>query len=114
MTKRVLVVEDDFIVAMDLAAQLRESGYEVLGPCKSVAEAMEIFNREEIDAAVLDINLGLETSEAVAVALKRASIPFIVASGYVPSQYPKIFSDIPALAKPIQTDRLVSLLAKCA
>ena len=114
MTKRILVVEDDFIVAMDLAAQLRQSGYEVLGPCRSVAEALDVFDREEIDAAVLDINLGPETSEAVAVALKDASIPFIVASGYSPNQYPSIFMDIPALAKPIQTDRLVSLLAKCA
>jgi DNA-binding NtrC family response regulator len=99
---------------MDLAAQLRENGYEVLGPCKSVAEAMEIFHQGNIDAAVLDINLGPETSESVAVALKDASIPFIVASGYSPSQYPKVFANIPALAKPIQTDRLVSLLAKCA
>lgn len=109
-TKSVLVVEDDVLLAMDLAEQLQSSGFEVLGPCTSTQDALKILERENCDAAVLDINLGSETSEVVAHTLKSNGIPFVVASGYSLSQYPKVFSSVPALSKPIQTERLIALL----
>ena len=109
--KRILIVEDEFLVAIDLAAQLEVHGYETLGPCTSVKDAMGYFERETFDAAILDVNLVAETSEALAIALKEKGIPFIVASGYSKEQFPSVFSGSPMVSKPVQTDQLMALLS---
>lgn len=110
INKSVLIVEDDVMLAMDLAEQLEGFGFEILGPCKSCSEAMAILASMTCDIAVLDINLGTETSEAVAHELKSKGIAFVVVSGYSVPQYPAVFADAPALSKPLQTDQLVALL----
>lgn len=111
MTIRVLVVEDDALLAFDLADELTSLGYAVVGPARDVEEAMALIAGEGCDIAVLDVNLGNGmTSEAIAVELRRRSIPFAIASGYAADQYPAIFRDAPLLPKPVRLDLLVDRL----
>ena len=101
------------IIAMDLMDQLEEFGFLVLGPCGSVKDALNIVERKRIDAAILDVNLGTETSEAIAIALRKLNVPFVIASGYCREQYSKAYGNAPAVPKPVQTDKLVRVLSAC-
>ena len=78
----ILVVEDEFLIAMELESTLRRGGYQVLGPAPSVRVALELLQRDRPDAAVLDVNLAGERVTPVAEVLRSMSIPFILASGY--------------------------------
>lgn len=110
LTKRILIVEDDVLLGLDLAEQLEASGFEVIGPCISAAQALVAFEKEGCDAAVLDINLGHGTSEPVAQRLQSLSIPFVVASGYSDDQWPQVFRGQASVTKPFQAEDLVDLL----
>lgn len=79
---KVLVVEDDFMLAQGIQWALEDAGAVVIGPVASVASALKRINEElMIDAAVLDVNLGGEISFPVADALSGRGIPFVFASG---------------------------------
>jgi DNA-binding response OmpR family regulator len=108
--KRILIVEDDAFIGLDLMQQLCEAGFQVIGPAMSAAEALELLSETGCDAAVLDVNLGRETSEVVAVELARRSVPFLGASGYDKEQHPPAFSGAPLLTKPFQIHALVAEL----
>ncbi|THD42936.1 MAG: response regulator [Bradyrhizobium sp.] len=113
MTKRVLVVEDDALIGLDIAQQLSDAGLEVMGPAVSVAKAFRLMSEKTCDAAVLDVNLGAETAEPVALALRARRTPFIVLSGYSREQHPPGFQGAPMLLKPARPEELVALLSKC-
>ena len=80
---RILVVEDEFLIALELDEALRNAGYQVLGPASSVSAALELLQSERPDAAVLDVNLAGEWVTPVAEALRGMLVPFILATGYV-------------------------------
>jgi DNA-binding response OmpR family regulator len=82
LTRQILVVEDEFLIAMDLAQTLRRAGYHVLGPAGSVRAALELLRHVRPDAAVLDVNLRGERVTPVAVVLRAMAVPYILASGY--------------------------------
>jgi CheY-like chemotaxis protein len=111
---RVLVVEDEALMAYDLSDQLTEAGFTVVGPALEAAQALELLAREGCDVAVLDVNLGNgTTSEPIALELKRRAIPFIVASGYSRDQHPSAaFLGAPQLMKPIRVAVLLLELRK--
>jgi len=111
---RVLVVEDEAIVALEIEQNLRDAGFEVVGPAKRVAEALELLKEVGCDAAVLDINLGAETSEPIARMLSGKGTPFVTVSGYSQDQRPSGFSGGAFLAKPLRAELLVAQLRQCA
>ncbi len=113
MTARVLILEDEAILAMDLADQLEAAGFEVVGPATSVAAALRLIQTTPCDAAVLDINLGTETSEAVAEALRLAGTPFMVLSGNSRAHQPDIFHSAPCVSKPFLGSDLLAALSHC-
>jgi len=82
MTMRVLVVEDEPIVAMLLEDYLIELGHHVVGPVSTVSDALARIAGDPFDFAVLDVNLGGERSDAVAAALDAIGRPYIFATGY--------------------------------
>ncbi len=110
--RNVLLVEDDAICALDLAEQLAAAGWHVVGPAASVAQALALVESSGCDLAVLDINLGSETSEPVAVALKDRGLSFVVMSGYSAEQAPAVYRQAPFMTKPIDAERLVGTLLK--
>lgn len=111
--RRILVVEDEALVAMLVEDALLDVGAVVLGPAATVAEALALLEREALpDAAVLDLNLAGEVSTPVADALVRRGVPFVVATGYGASGLPPGHGDVPVLAKPYDPDELTLALGR--
>lgn len=106
--RRVLVLEDEILIGMEVSEILKAAGYEILGPVATADSAIALLESEMCDAAVLDINLGKETSAPVARLLSDAGTPFLSISGRNRGDRPPIFGDSPHLVKPIQS----ALLAK--
>lgn len=111
--RRLLVVEDEYIVAMDLAGMLEDRGVTVIGPAASVKDALALISAEEvIDGAVLDINLRGERAYPVADALRARGVPFVFATGYDAWTIPEPYADVPRCEKPVDTGALARLLAR--
>jgi DNA-binding NtrC family response regulator len=111
--RRVLIVEDEMLVAMELESLLEEQGCDVVGPAPTVARALALLDRERPDAAILDVNLDGQTAIPVAAALNAQGIPFLLATGYGNEQalQPEL-KDAPRVDKPVSHDRLVRTLAR--
>jgi CheY-like chemotaxis protein len=109
---RILIVEDETLVAIEIAQVLNGAGFDVVGPVRSVCAALELLERSGCDAAVLDINLGTETSEPVALALRKHGTPFVTMSGYARDQYPPAYKGGLALTKPVRPELLIAELRK--
>ena len=110
--RKVMVVEDETLVAMLVEDTLMDAGATVVGPVATVAEALAVLRTDRPDVAVLDLNLAGETSEPVADALKQMGIPFVVASGYGAAGLPPRHQDVPVLAKPYAPEDLTAALAR--
>ena len=110
--RRILVVEDEYFIAMALKHDLAAAGAEVLGPVPSVAKALALIAAEsEIGAAVVDVNLGGEMSFPVAEALSARGIPFIFATGYADGDLEARYSRVPRCDKPLDFPALERMLA---
>jgi CheY-like chemotaxis protein len=110
--RRVLVVEDEALVAMLVEDALLDAGASVIGPAATVAEALALLERETPEAAVLDLNLAGETSTPVADALAARGVPFVVATGYGADGLPPGHAAVPVLAKPYDPDDLTAALSR--
>jgi len=109
--RRVLLVEDEYIVAEDLAQSLQDLGAEVVGPAGSVADALALIaSPPELDGAILDLNLGNERTYPVADALRERQIPFVFATGYGTDAIPESYRDVPRCEKPVEPVALARLL----
>lgn len=111
---KILVVEDDFIVAFDMQAMLEEEGARVLGPAASLQEARDIIAVEAPQAAVLDVNLNGEYVFPLAEELRHHGVPFLFATAYADDDrlFPAATRNIPRLSKPVLPATLVSQLRK--
>jgi DNA-binding response OmpR family regulator len=110
----ILVVEDDFYLAEDIADTLRNEGAHILGPAASVQDAFTLLQEKRPDAAVLDVNLGLGTSFELGRALRSRDVPILFATGYEAKIIPRDLSDAPHLIKPLNMNILVAKLVEIA
>jgi DNA-binding response OmpR family regulator len=110
MSLRVLVVDDEALIALDIAQQLTDAGFEVVGPATSVSRAHELIGAEGCDLAVLDFNLRQETAEPIALALRARGTPFILLSGVSKERLPPSLTEAVLLAKPAHPATLVAAL----
>lgn len=113
MKRRVLVVEDDPLLALDLADELSRAGLDVLGPATTVARALDLIKEGACDAAVLDVHLGLELSTLVAQRLQALRVPFVVLTGYSSEQLSPEFGRAAVMSKPARAEELLSALQDC-
>jgi PAS domain S-box-containing protein len=98
---RVLVVEDEALVAMQVKSDLENAGHIVVGPARTLAQGIELARSNELDFALLDLRLGDDLSTLVAEQLLSRSIPFAFSTGYEDRGIlPKHLQEIPCLAKP--------------
>jgi CheY-like chemotaxis protein len=110
---RVLVVEDEALVAMLIEDQLSDLGYEIVGPAATAAQAVALCERERVDTAVLDINLGGgQRSDPVAELLSERDIPFVFVTGYGKHGVAERFKGTAVLQKPFTKDQLEAVLAE--
>lgn len=112
--KKILVVEDEPLVALLVADFLEEAGCIVVGPAYDVSSALRLFETDGPDAAVLDINLGKEqTSAPVADVLEQAGVPFIYATGYGEAALRRQDRHKPRIDKPFDKLSLLQTLSAC-
>ena len=109
---RVLVVEDEPLVAMDIAAVLRRAGAAVLGPAHRLDAALALAAEEVLDGALLDINLHGQHVFPVADALAAREVPFVFTTGYDRVAIPESYADVPLCSKPTDALRLAQSLAE--
>jgi DNA-binding response OmpR family regulator len=114
MIKTVLIVEDEYMIAMDLQFMLEANGWRIMEPVGSVQEALHLLDGELLMVALLDVNLGTELVTPVALALKTLGIPFAVASAYDrPEQYGgDVLRGVPNAGKPTNERRVLAVLAQ--
>jgi CheY-like chemotaxis protein len=103
---RVLLVEDEALVAMMIQECLAEFGYQVVGPIASATEAVAKAKEGHFDAAVLDINLGDGAAYPIADVLMARGVPFVFVTGYDADSVESRFRNVPVLQKPIERDVL--------
>jgi DNA-binding response OmpR family regulator len=111
---RIMVVEDEFLVAMLIEEILESAGCVVSGPIPRLAEALDAARREACDAAVLDINLAGERIFPVADELSRRNIPFLFVTGYSTTALPGEYAERPRLCKPFKIADLLGALSDIA
>jgi CheY-like chemotaxis protein len=102
---RILVVEDEFLVAADIALMLEELGCHPIGPIGDLETAVRAATDEPLDAALLDVNLHGRSAMPVADALAARGVPFVFCTGYDARGLPR-HGDAPRLAKPFQIREL--------
>jgi len=109
---RVLLLEDEALVAMLIEDQLIELGFDVVGPAATTNQAIALCEDERIDGAVLDVNLGGgQRSDPVAELLAAKGIPFVFVTGYGQSGIDGRFADAGVLQKPFTLSELHDLVA---
>ncbi|MEH6676557.1 response regulator [Phenylobacterium sp.] len=109
---KVLVLEDEWLIAEQIGTAITGAGYEIVGPVGRVRQAMDLLEREAVDLAVLDINVHEDRSFEVAGRLAAKATPFVFLSGYSDLEIPCGFSDRPLLQKPVDPDNLCRLLGR--
>ncbi|MBU2051277.1 MAG: response regulator [Gammaproteobacteria bacterium] len=109
--KRILILEDEFVVAISLEAVLVDEGAIPIGPAANCSEALTLLDAHTVDAAVIDVNLGGELSTSVAERLRLASIPFVVTTGYGENNTVSAMGGHAVLDKPYLPEVLIDTLA---
>ena len=105
--RRVLVVEDQYYLATDIAEWLAAAGAEVVGPAPDADKACELLKTQPVDSGIVDINLGQGPSFDVASRLTEHGVPFLFATGYDQIAIPETFERVPRLEKPFNGAALV-------
>lgn len=111
---RLLIVEDEFIIAFDLAQTLEDLGMAIVGPAGTVSQALALVEAEgaHLDGAVLDVNLRDEQVFPVADALAARGIPFVFTTGYDAAILPARYADVPRCEKPVDKTVVADLLGR--
>ena len=110
--RRILVVEDRYMLADDLRRCLEKAGAVVIGPAPTVEQALSLVAGEpELGAAVLDVNLGGEAVFPVADALIARNIPFVFATGYGEEALQGRYAEVPRCDKPVEIRSVARALA---
>lgn len=107
---RVMIVEDEFLLALTLEDDLRDAGAVPLGPYAALAETLAAIEKENFDLAVLDINLDGEMSYPAADALIARGVPFVLLTGYAGTSLPERFRECPRLSKPYDVAGLIETI----
>lgn len=108
--KRILIVEDEFFIAADMMRAVEDAGGEVFGPVGELSAGMALADVEQIDAALLDINLGGTLSYPIADMLAKRAIPFVFLTGYDQDARPGAYAHVPSITKPFPNAAILDAL----
>ena len=109
---RILILEDEPLIALHLAQELRFAGYDIIGPAPTLESADLLLETETPDFAILDANVRGCLPIKIAEDLARRSIPFVYITGYNRSYIRTHLPDAPVLSKPIEMKSLKQMLAR--
>ena len=110
--RHVLIVEDEFYLAMDIKDGVERAGASVLGPSSDVEASLEIIERDRPDYAIVDINLGHGATFEIAEELECKKIPFLFLTGYDAASIPPGFAHIDRFEKPANVARIIEAIAR--
>jgi DNA-binding NtrC family response regulator len=110
--RRVLIVEDEAMIAMLLELVLQNADCAVVGPVSSVSSALRLIERQQLDAAVLDFRLGDDDSGEIMDVLKERGVPFLLMTGQSKADLPPRLRQLNLLAKPFEPEALVEAVEK--
>jgi len=110
--RRVLIVEDEVIVAFNMECEVQDAGGEIVGPAHTLAEAQKLL-AERIDVAILDINICGQSVWPIAKVLRERGIPYVLASANCGDAHAvnPAFTSVPCFDKPVAMPRLIAALA---
>lgn len=108
--KRILLIEDEPLVALDIESDLTAAGFEVVGPAATLKSAKQLISEASFDAVLLDANLAGHPVDELAAALTQKSVPFAFATGYGREALPLAFRGAPLLLKPFNREQLLSVV----
>lgn len=110
---RILVAEDEYLLADEMTQDLADAGADVIGPAASVRDAIGLLEEtREVDGAILDINLGGELVFPVADALHARNVPIVFTTGYDAETMPARYARFPRCEKPISVGRVLAALTE--
>ncbi len=109
--RKILIVEDEVMIAMDIEAGLSSYGANVIAICSSVNAGLKIGIASEIDAAILDVDLGGQHVYPIADILKNRGIPFVFHTGNTSQDLRSRYPDAPILQKPVGMKRIAESLS---
>lgn len=109
--KRILIIEDEPMVAMDMSSHLTSAGAEIVGPAGNESAALRLVSEETFDAAVLGANLLGQPIDEIAALLTRKNVPFAFVSGYGRETLPASFAAAELIAKPFDSSRLLTVIS---
>ncbi len=109
MSKSVLIVEDDPLIAMDMEDFFESKNYDILGPAFNVVEALNLLKENRPDCATLDYNLGKETSVPIADILYNSNVPFVFVTGRLAEiKRENNLPSAPVLTKPVHYTEILA------
>ncbi len=110
--KRILVVEDEYMIADDVACELRDAGVDVVGPAASLPQAMRLVAQTpRPDAAILDINLRETLAYPLVDQLIERNVRVLITSGYDDAMIPERYRHLPRCEKPVSSRKLIAAAA---
>lgn len=109
--RRVLIVEDEMLIALMLQDMVAEAGLVVAAIANTLRAGVELAEREDVQLAILDINLNGEEAYPVAEILRARHIPFIFSTGYAGASVRPEYQGAPRLIKPYQQEMLTAAIA---
>ena len=110
LTARILIVEDEPMIALSLEDVLIDAGFQIAGVAGKLEKALALIESGACDVAIVDANLAGVSASPVAIALAARGIPFIVMSGYSPEQLQAVFPDALVMQKPCRPELLIDTL----
>ena len=110
---RILVVEDEYMLADEMCTELDDAGAIVLGPTGTVQDALDLISDQpEIDGAILDVNLRGEMAFSAADLLAEREVPFVFTTGYDGSMIPSRFKDVVLCEKPFDLAKVTRAIGR--
>ncbi|WP_145109547.1 response regulator [Cereibacter sediminicola] len=109
---RILLAEDDLVLAMTMVDELRASGFEIVGPTRSAAEGARLVGHQAVDAALLDLRLKDGTCFGLARTLRVRGIPFAFVTGEAREAIPEDLADVDVLEKPVTAVAISTMLER--
>ncbi len=107
---RILILEDEVLVGLDMSLELQDHGYQCLGPATTIDQAMALINAHDVAFAILDANLDGKSSAPVAERLSQDGTPFVYVSGYEARYVSEHLPEAPLLPKPWRIEELKPLM----
>lgn len=108
--RKILLVEDEFFQAREVKGILEQAGADVVGPTGRAEDVPRLIAAHDLDAALIDINLGLGPNFKAAEALRRAAVPFAFVTGYGQAVIPAELGTVPCLEKPFSESQVIDLV----